>query len=231
MQYCEQWKIWYSTSFKRWVNWVQELSIGMDKVTQLIGSQPGQHCLLWLSKQFPHPGKVPTAGAPPGFISKAAFPHRAPPPHHRCGKLCCEPCIFFDTLCSWRNTPNYCGCVLRDCNVSWHFQDVSFFEKGISTRRVEQLIFQTRKLSFALLGAGEAWRHCLVSDWRSPHGHVWLLSFSKIFGWKRANVCTHFPHSHTCTHFTSCTLILFQALPYSQFLSGNESSPLPLGAS
>ena len=76
---------------------------------------------------------------------------------------------------------------------------------------MEQLIFQTWKLLFALLRAGEAWTHCLVSDRGSPHGHVWLFSLWKIFGWKCANVCAHLPTlTHTlytlytiCPHFLS----------------------------
>jgi hypothetical protein len=107
-----------------------------------------------------------------GVVSKAAFPqsfsHRRPPQHCCCSRSCWGLCIFFDTLCSWRNTPNYWACVLRDCNVSWHFQDVSFFEKRISTRRVKRLIFQTRKLSLAQFCAGGAWTQCLVSSVRRP---------------------------------------------------------------
>lgn len=158
-----------------------------------------------------------------GFISKAAFLHTLPSPatpHHCCRKLCFEPCIFFDTLCSWRNTPNYCGCVLRDCNVSWHFQDVSFFEKGISTRRVKRLIFQTWKLSLAPLSAGEAWTHCLVGSIRRPGFTLWACSAAFPWGGllrmcKRVCTSTH-THPHTSTpalHYTHSVYVRLSRIP------------------
>ena len=143
-----------------------------------------------------------------GFLSQGAFLHRLLHPITR--KWCCEPCIFSDTLCSWRNTPNDCDCVPHDCNVSWHFQDVSFFRKGISTRRVKQLIFQTWGLSFALLDATEAWTCCLVSDSRWPKFtpmDTCCCSASRRSAAKNVQMCMHeHPRSgmhmpYTCVPF------------------------------
>lgn len=139
-----------------------------------------------------------------GLVSKTAFPqsfpHHRPPHHYCCSRSCCGLCIFFDTLCSWRNTPNYWACVLRDCNVSWHFQDVSFFEKHISTRRVKRLIFQTWKLSLAQLSAGGAWTHCLVSSVRRPEfAPMGMVRDSPLA--EHMQMCLYFyPSALSCTH-------------------------------
>lgn len=184
--------------FERWRNWVIEQSIGMAKVTQWICRRPGpaltpsdsQSCSIAREKP-------PLLEVPRGFISMAAFPHaQSPHPTIAAGNHAASRVSSLTR--SWRNTPNYCGCVLHDCNVSWHFQAVSFFEKGISTRRVERLIFQTWKLSFAPLGVGEAWTRCLVGDWRSPPGHVRLLSLWRPVAETCTCACTS-THTHTHT--------------------------------
>lgn len=162
-------------SLKRKRNWVREQSIAWSKPWSCFAARSCFLCSLHRAKVMLPPRKcLSCSSCRQDLFQRQPFhgaphPHHYRPPHHCCcSRSCCRLCIFFDTLCSWRNTPNYWACVLRDCNVSWHFQDVSFFEKRISTRWVKRLIFQTRKLSLAQLCAGGAWTHCLESSVRRP---------------------------------------------------------------